>query len=294
MYQHAVYEDYIRGSLADNVLGLDNWIQRKVVYNHTQGIDQEIWNIEHNMGVAPSVTVYVDRPIEGDENNKELMTPTEITIVDENNIKLTFDRPWSGIAQLVNLQSDSNVNEVNTTTTVSETLPMQISSNGEITIATSISALGSAENMKIKVIYTNALGNEITLDYLCDDQPNINSPWLDADTVVIRGKIYTVRSYTALTDDMTSGEINSGSTFRIESINTDADVSNTYQPINKNEVLMLLSSSPYKIVDKIKDQFIDVTNVTDQLNVGSFYYNEGEFFASDQIVNSIYPPITFR
>ena len=94
LYQIDLFEDFIRGKFPDDVAGLDNWQQRKVLYNHSQTIERSTWNITHNMGTYPSVQVFVDRPIEGDEDNIEEIFPEDIIIVSKNTIQLVFDRAW--------------------------------------------------------------------------------------------------------------------------------------------------------------------------------------------------------
>ena len=78
LYQIDLLEDFVRGALPDPVSGLDDWQQRKVLHNHEQAIERDEWIIEHNMGSFPIVSVFVDRPIEGDLENREEITPDMI------------------------------------------------------------------------------------------------------------------------------------------------------------------------------------------------------------------------
>ena len=106
LYQVDVLPDYIRGSLPDNVTGLENWVQRRVLSDHTQSIERSEWTVTHNLGAFPSYSVFVDRPLVDDLEHREEITPTDVEIVDSNTLILKFDRNWSGIAQFVARASD--------------------------------------------------------------------------------------------------------------------------------------------------------------------------------------------
>ncbi len=289
LYQTKVFPDFIRGRLPDDVSGLDNWIQRKVLHNHTQAIERDEWIIEHNMGVYPSVSVFVDRPIEGDLDNREEIQPEDIIIVDDNTILLRFDRPWSGIAQLVGRQSDPDLLQPFAREVAVTEQPYQFSLSGEISIATRINTVGENPSISLTLEYDTSSGTTPSVLYSADDQPSINSAWVDYNRVVINGKIYTVRSFNGLVTEMTTGVINSGATFRFTSIDEDGD--QTFRDIEPGEVLILLSTDPYQIVDKIQDRFIDVTNITLEQNPFGFYYDNGEFFALENVATPVYPLI---
>lgn len=289
LYQTQLLPDYIRGGIPDDVSGLDNWVQRKVLHNHEQVIERAEWTIVHNMGIYPIVTVFVNRPLEGNLDNQEEITPDDIVIVDDNTVKLVFSRPYSGIAQLIGRQSDPDILQPYERVAESVVAPVQLSYNGEITIATRINTLGDDVSMPFNVLFNTTTGTNPTITYTVDDQPTLNSPWLDYDKVVIKGKIYTVRSFSGLVTEMTTGVINSGASFRFVSV--DHDNNTVFRDIEPGEVLILLASDPYQIVDKQRDRFIDVTSVTATVNPFSLYYDTGEFFAEQKIVQTVYPYI---
>lgn len=288
LYQIKVLPDFIRGRLPDLVSGLDDWQQRKVLYNHEQTIERDEWVIEHNLGSYPIVSVFVDRPTSSDPTNQEEVTPDDIIINSEDQITLRFDRPYSGIAQLVGRQSDPAL--LRTIVREAETVlpPVQISISGEITIAT-LSNVLSNSNISLRVRYNTTTDTEEFATHVVDDQPTLLSPWVDYDQVIVRGKVYTVRSYSALIPRMTDGTIDSGSTFQF--IGVDSTGGTTFEEIGTRQVLILLAADPYTVVDKIKNQFIDVTSVTDIQNPFALYYDSGEFFAQPSVAQSIYPAI---
>lgn len=288
IYQVNVYRDYIRGELPDDVEGLDNWVQRKVLHTHFQAIERDEWVVQHNMGTNPIVSVYVDRPIEGDLENREKITPEDIVIVDKNSIIIRFDRPWSGLAQLVGRQSDPALLQPTERATTQAIEPYQMSLSGEITIATRISSIGDEPSISLLVEYDTSQ-TRLQYTYAADDQPSINSAWVDYDRIVVRGKLYTVRSFNALVPEMVSGAIGNGAQMRFVGVDSNND--QTVEDINRGDILILLASEPFQSVDKIQDKFIDVNDAVTQQNISGLFYNSGEFFADPTIVKTIYPTI---
>lgn len=62
-----------------------------VAYRHAQGISSAVWNIKHNLGFYPNVTV---------EDSAGTIVEGEIEYVDVNNVRLTFSAAFSGYAYL--------------------------------------------------------------------------------------------------------------------------------------------------------------------------------------------------
>ena len=88
LYQNNLFEDFVRGSLPDQVAGLNNWVQRKVLHNHEQPIERTEWIIEHNMGTLPTINVFIDQL--GTDDRLEII-PENVTIIDKNAVSLTFE-----------------------------------------------------------------------------------------------------------------------------------------------------------------------------------------------------------
>ena len=57
----------------------------------TQGVPDTVWDIEHNLGKFPSVSVV---------NNNNVIINGEITYIDNNNVQLNFSAGFSGTAYL--------------------------------------------------------------------------------------------------------------------------------------------------------------------------------------------------
>lgn len=289
LFQEKLHPDFNRGSIPVDVAGLDNWIPRKVLHNHNQPIEQIEWIIKHDMGVFPVVSVFVNRPIQGNEDNQEEIIPTDIVVIDSDNIKLVFERAYSGIAQLIGRQSDPDLLRPFVREEVVVVEPIQISNQGEITIATRIGTIGENSSINLDVQFVTPDGQTPILTYNADDQPTLDSAWLDYNKIIIKGKLYLIRSFEALTSEMTTGIINTGSTFRF--LTVDVNLDESFRDIEKGEMLIMLSTSPYDIVDKQRDRFIDVTDVSLGNNPFSFYYSQGEFFSEEKVVSKIYPLI---
>lgn len=296
LFQVNLFDDYVRASASDRVLGLDDWRQRRVLYNHVQTIARDNWVIEHNLGTFPSISVFVSIPIEGDPENIEEIIPTDTIIVDDDNIILMFDRPWSGLAQLVARQSDPNLLKPFTRAvdlTAQEL--QQISNKGEIAIATRVESAGLCENVDLVVIYTTTQNTIIEKTYTASDNLfNTTSTWSDFNNVLIKGKIYTIRSYQGVFSDMLDETIASGSTFRFTGIVTNptcSPIDATPRVIQQDEVYVLYASEPFDTIDKLVDQYIDVFDITETVNPFSLLYDTGEFFADKTTIQNTYPLI---
>jgi hypothetical protein len=271
-----------------SVTGLTDWLPRKMIFNYQQAIANSRWVITHNLGVNPIISVFVNQPIQGNPDNTIEITPDDITIVDDNTVILEFNRSWSGTAQLVGRQSDPDLlNPLQFITVEATEQPLQqFSSSGEITIATL--AQISQPTIQLSIRYTGSTGAPI-VRYGVDDQTALNSPWNDFNRVLIKGKIYIVRSFNAIIPEMASGVVTNGANFQF--IEIDKLGTNTFEAIQPTEVLILLASSPYQNVDKIRDQYIDVTSITDTTNPFGLSYNNGEFFADPLTFQTVYPLI---
>ena len=295
LYQLNLQRDFIRGKIPARVSGLDDWQQRKVLYDHSQAIERDEWNIEHNLGNSVSVSVFVDRPTEDDPTNRDEIEPDDILIVSPDEITLVFSRPYSGIAKLVDRASDPQLLNPTVTQQVEAAATQQISNLGEITIATRIATVGHKTDVGVQLTYNTPQQTVQVTDHIADDAPAIASPWSNFDKVVIKGSVYTVRSFNAIVAQMATGVIGNGSTFRFTGIDEDGVGSPAstigYRAPVQDEVFLLLASSPFTAVDKITTQVIDVSQITEDVNPFSLAYDTGEFFANTSVLQTIYPPV---
>ena len=181
------------------------------------------------------------------------------------------------------------------TTTVE---PTQISNLGEITVATRVDPNQTSEPViSLLARYTSAVDNTVVEElYAADDNPALNSPWTGSefDRIVVnvksRRQLYTVRSFNGIVPLITTGVVSSGSTFIFASIDPTGTGDNL-RDIEPGEVLILLANRPYSTVDKILDQYIDVTSVTATQNQFAFFYNNGEFYTDPSVIQTVFPLI---
>lgn len=295
LYQIKIFPDYVRGRLPDQVAGLEDWRQRKVLYDHIQAIENNTWIIKHDLGTFPAISVFIKFPSEEDPDNTIEIIPEDTIIVDEDNIILQFDRNYSGLAQLVARQSDPDLLRPRTGIKVQEEELQQLSINGEITVATRVSTVAENQNIELGISFNTTENKVINKIYTADSNPvGSDSPWRDIDKVIIKGKTYTIRTFSGVDiPEITDETISSGSTFILTTISTDPNGSpaSTHRDIAQDEVYFLYASEPYASVDKLTDQYIDVFDVTTTENQFAFVYDTGEFLSQKTVIQTIYPLI---
>lgn len=309
LIQADLLEDFSRASIPADVEGLEDWIPRRVLYNHTQTIENSVWIVPHNLGTFPSISVFADRPLTDDATNREEITPTDVQIINQNTLVLIFDRPRSGIAQLVARASDPQLYNPSNVATAAAVPSVQISSEGRIVIATRVKTEWDTSSFGILLEYLSG-ASPLSVGYTASSNASSYTAWIGADRVVIRGKTYVVREFNGYTAEMYSGSVLNGNTFRFQGFdfnkNIDASGNLSYEyrvdstevtgspnvQVNSGEMYILLASPPFDTADKITNQVIDITAVTKTVNPYAMYYDSGEFFASESILQSVFPSIS--
>jgi len=212
LQQQQVYPDFIRGQLPPDVVGLKNWVQRQVLYNFTQTVARSTWTINHDLGILPSVEVYVN--IQNPDGTMTQVEPPpglleQIVYNTDDQVTLIFASAQSGIAQLIGRYSNPDILNPRPVATLPAPTPtIQLTNNGELTIATRLSTVGSLPLLPVTLTYTSASGAGISLTYTADSTASDTSPWSDATQVLIQGKVYTVRTFNVQT---VAGDITNGS-----------------------------------------------------------------------------------
>ena len=260
-------------TITPELSGVQDWFQRKILYNHTQIVPSFKWFIKHNLSNNPIFDVHI-------YNDSDTMVKgyPKITAIDQNNTVLTFEKQVSGVAQAISLSSQNTYIQEKIEPTAER---VQISTNnGLITIATLDSARTVSLTTKWSVVGPNP---PIQLDYV-DISKTVStlSPWSDGNKIYLDGLVYTIRSVDLLSDPNTSqyftrGDIPLGSSVIMSN------------PQN-TDVLILLARDPCTINDKVYDQFINIkslTNINDQF----LTYERGKLYADQTIIKSIYPHI---
>ena len=96
----AVYTLNITNLFGNGVLDLDKFYDFAVftlssqgvpTFVFTQGVPATVWNIQHNLGKFPSVSVI---------NNNNVVINGEVTYIDNNNVQLNFSAGFTGKAYL--------------------------------------------------------------------------------------------------------------------------------------------------------------------------------------------------
>lgn len=283
LYQLVVKQDFVRGEYPTAVAGLTDWSQRKVLYDHTQTVADSQWLIPHNLGVSPSIQVFIDTPVEGGTELVET-TPDSIVVVDENNVIINLSRNESGVAQCIGRNSKPVITNVRVEDDTTETAPFQFSGNSEITIAT----LDTTTNIDLVLSFITPDGRTVDLTYTIDDVPSITSPWSDTDKIFFHQKSYIVRSFSGINQvSITDGTVQDSSSFYIKSI----DVGSGPRSLFSEEVIFLLADSPYTEVDKSRTTFVDPTLIGADEASFSFFYENTEFWVYDNLIETVFPPI---
>jgi len=285
LMQTKIISGYFHGDITESVYGLEDWYPRRILYEHKQTINSQEWIVNHGLGTDSAVNAFINDP--KDPSTQMEKIPKKITIIDRDNLKLEFDYPCSGIAQLIARQSDPNLFKPNFEEIVKEDELIPITKEYELSICTKISTLGDREYFRIKLTY--ALEGE-TLDVIhdMDDNPSYISPWNDYDKVSIKGKMYRVRSFNILHEEMAKGKLIGPGAAVYFSVIDNGD--STFRNIESDDVIILLTNKPYENVDKNPNIYIDAYDAK-EFEKESLIYDNGAIYAVPEIVNSIYPPI---
>ena len=288
------------------VSGLNDYVQRRAFYQDLINITANPWKINHNLGVSPAVTVYLfdnnDQPVELAPNNYV------VSIVDKDNIEILFnDGPQRGIVHLV--ARSSVPRDVNTIP--DQASLFQVSRDGWMDFA-SVSVIDT--DVGLRFLTGDDLDLEITLQipssesvtvsgenrYL-EDQLNSGSPWLGWDQVLLRKRRNFSTKNMLITQPfadafgsegiLSLADIPDGSSFQINQIRyreTSSGYVSEYMPIEPRSLVLLLANEPFSLVDKIRDQIIDVGELALSDN-GRFFVFGGEVFIDSSNIERIYP-----
>ena len=229
LYQEGLLQDFQRGEFPPPVIGLDDWIQRRALYNHDQAVPRIQWIIQHDLGICPIIQVLVDRSekvkkgscvtdpdpvpvyVEPNRDDYQLDHP------DENTSVLTFERAEGGIAQAITKTTALNRLEPVKQADRSET-SFQLTNQSELT-------LGFLEDLDLStttVLYITFLNqqaqNSVEVRYEIDNVPSLLSPWRAVDRLEYRGEVYEVRSFDIITAQQQQGTVEIGSPYYISRI----------------------------------------------------------------------------
>lgn len=298
LYRIARLQDYAVGRFPDDAPGLTNYIQRNVVYNHTQAIADSVWLIEHNLGVNPTVQVIADREetIDGAVVQSQIeIEPELVTLIDKNTLTLTFNRPESGIAQII---ARSTAGSQDVPTVVAETLYLPVTTNRIITLAVDIDSgqfpEGSTENTcLVRIYYLNeegldetAFSSAVFKDYDARS-PIAGSAWNDTSEIFVNGETYTV-----LTIDI-GDPVNDVGAPSAGTVAFQAGRSVTGFPYDQSaNMVVLLSNPPHANTDKIRGRiFRPDWDLGPVQSLDSFILASGELLVDESVTEKVFPPV---
>lgn len=258
------------------VAGVQDWAQRRVLFDYVQSIEDTEWIINHNLGSIPTLQVFINKDTSDGEISVETLDYT-LTVTDLNTIAITFENAQSGVAQCIAHASANTTNPQQPTPAVAVSNVL-ISNSGILTIAT-LETTPPTALVDVTILFKNPVDNSITEYTFADVDaiPDAESPWAGAYQVMVAGRTFDVRTF----DVTTEGPIVSGSqmTIQIGGMLT--------QEYKKN--LILLGKPPYAVPDRITDKYIDLAAIgTVQPEL---YYAGGEVWCATSKIRQVYPPI---
>lgn len=299
--------DNIRESTPTPVEGLDDFTKRKVFYKHQQNLINTTWKIKHNLGVSPAIEVFI-------KNNGilEILDYKDYTIqvIDKDNINVIHPTPQTGQVHCI---ARSTVPDFKLTENKAISL-FRVTTNGIFVFAfpklithytieppaTPLSPLpidtaNEPKPIRLEVSVTQPNQEEIICIETISSNINNNHPWLGWNEILVRKR----RNYNIKTKSV----FNFNRTFqldvlkpetiaygtRIRFLRVDLGTGNL-QPIDQDNVLILLANDPYQAIDKIKNKVIDINRLSTS-SFNYFVYQNGELYTATSNLESIYPDI---
>lgn len=287
MHQIKVLQDFNRERLPENITQEDRYIPRNILHNHHQRIITSTWTIKHNLGTYPILNVYVNKPTSQNPDNVSKISPTSTSIINDDTLSLTFDRPYKGTAQLIGRSSDPRTpTEIQTPSTKPN---VQISVKKQLMLGCRTNFPNEEpKQLIIEIKYTNAQQINSTIIYGAQYIHKQTGPWTAYKQITYNNKQYQIRSIDLSNNPTDNEAIISGSVVKFTGV--DPTGKNNIRKIKQNELILLFASDPYDSADIIQDQIIDPFSISDT-NTTSLFLNNGDIFASPSVIQSIYPPI---
>lgn len=238
LYQTDLKEDLIQGEIPNDVDGLENWTQRKLLHNHEQKFSAIEWLITHDLNSKPTINVY-------DENLVRIF-PSEIIYNTLNVVTLVFDIPRIGSAQFINRTSKKE--QVVATTTVPTT---NVSNNSVLTIAVPYNILSSLI-VKFNIVDSGGTST-LNVDFIPQEVISNTFPWSGTSSIFFNNRKYWLYSIN-IANHFSSFQ--DGSNLSI----TEVDFGSGFEILKVKEMLFLLSDN-----DKNFNYYIDAKRVSSLL-----------------------------
>lgn len=298
------------------VIGLQDWTPRRILFTHTQAFAKKQWIINHNMNGIPIVNVFQYKQ---DSTDLIAAKPVSIDFTSANTVAITFSTATAGVAQLM---MRSSVSDQTITTlkprvveseytadhfVLSESLYMTNGPEayGEFTVATRIATRDNPnygfdpyKEIHIQPVYLSpsSLEHLPTLPMLTFRAINntpvdtATSPWAGTTKVVVAGAQYVVRSVNIHypQGNLPSLGIPEGAPVFFNVVNSDGSIERTLQ---KGEMLALLADSPFLVVDKVFDKYVDLSQISESTAPRQLVYNNLNWRFNPSLLTKTYPNI---
>jgi hypothetical protein len=302
-------QDNSRESFPAPVLGLQDYVQRKAFYQHTQQILNPVWNVKHGLGAVPAVDVFVQTDSTTSSLTKLDVQLYKITVIDKNTCNITLPGPYKGIAHLV---ARTSIQEFNVAPVISNDL-FKITYGGIFVFGvpkflTKFEVPPQPpltpddlpldlinQSIRLRVSVTEPNKEEI----ICVETVNLrtlnSTPWVGWKEILLRKRRnYYIRyksifSFTSTfeLDTVTAEDIPNGTQVRFLEIDLGTG---SFQPIEQGDLLLLLANSPYQAIDKIRNKIVDVGAMIKN-DYDYFLYQDGELYTSPSNIQTTYPQI---
>jgi hypothetical protein len=296
--------DGFREQYPEVVIGLEDFTPRNAIFTYTQYNSSATWNINHGLNTSVAANVFQfnsDGSISNFEYNKNRYT---ITVVDSNNLVLTFPSKISGVANITARTSRSPM----VSTVATPPALTQVTTNGVFTFAipkylTKFSVPPTNQNIQLPYKLSNVpIRISTTLIYPAEapftcfeniDFTLLNSPWINWTEILMRKRknLYTlsknILNFSSFQQqNLTFSQIPQNTQLQFNQVDLGTG---TFQDIESEDLYILLSSSPFTPSDKNRSQAINVATLM-QDNV-FFVYQNSDFFINTNYIDNTYPPI---
>lgn len=266
--------------------GLVDWTPRKILYTHKQTIISDRWRIVHNLGTKPLLNVYVYVGQTGDLVEIE---PKTYELINENVIEITFEQPYTGIAQTTS-RSSTEGQKIKTLnpSSISSSAFNSILAQDQLIISTKYTSEIIAEDfVDITFAFLNpSTFKETLISPMRFETINTSSAWGDVSKVAIQGELFKLRSQTFDQNEIINLKIQDASPFYIKEVSFGNDVQSS---IPKDQVYIMLTNAPYQVFDKVLDYALDISTLTKDNAFDNTRLISGQLEVKSAIFNRIFP-----
>jgi hypothetical protein len=282
----------VTNKIPDPVTELNDYLQRPMLYTHTQKINADRWIIPHNLGTAYTLRVY-EEYIDGNQltQYREIDDTTYTTSeIDRYTTKIELNQPIKGLAQFISRGTQPIV-PTSSSLVLSTIIPEEtvvIGTYDNTAQGTEIIVAVNKTNYSNKSIGINIhLSTGTTI--ISNSGPQYHPVWSQVEEISIGHTKYDV--YGALLSDDVLQSVKIGGTFYINDITTNTSTPTTLITDVIDDVLLLYSMPPNdSSVDRELNSVIPISYAMGSSNYFLLRTDDGiEMYSSLHI--DIFPPI---